>query len=140
MKDHETLATHSIKDNMTVHLVIKSGGNPTVNTNTTSNPSQSSPDGIGSGVSSRSPNTTQSPLGLGSLGGLGDIGMPGLGSANFMELQQQMQDGLRNNPDLMRQLMDSPLTQSLMSNPEVMRSLIQSNPQMRQVRSYTYKS
>jgi len=50
-----------------------------------------------------------------------------------MEMQQQMQDGLRNNPDLMRQLMDSPLTQSLMSNPDVMRGLIQSNPQMRQL-------
>merc|ERR1711936_1195992 len=37
------------------------------------------------------------------------------------------------NPDLMRQVMDSPLTQSLMSNPEILRSLIQSNPQMRQL-------
>ena len=26
MKDTETLATHNIKDGMTVHLVIKSGG------------------------------------------------------------------------------------------------------------------
>ena len=57
----------------------------------------------------------------------------GMGSANFMEMQQQVQDGIRNNPDLMRQVMDSPLTQSLMSNPEILRSLISSNPQMRQV-------
>ena len=57
----------------------------------------------------------------------------GMGSANFMEMQQQVQEGIRNNPDLMRQVMDSPLTQSLMSNPEILRSLIQSNPQMRQV-------
>ena len=38
-----------------------------------------------------------------------------------------------NNPDFMRQIMDSPLTQSLMSNPEIVRSLIQANPQMRQL-------
>ena len=37
------------------------------------------------------------------------------------------------NPDMLRQIMDSPLTQSLMSNPEIMRSLIQANPQMQQV-------
>merc|ERR1711935_852295 len=35
--------------------------------------------------------------------------------------------------DFMRQIMDSPLTQSLMSNPEIVRSLIQGNPQMRQL-------
>merc|ERR1719392_256952 len=33
----------------------------------------------------------------------------------------------------MRQLMDSPLTQSLMSNPDIMREMIQANPQMRQL-------
>jgi len=132
MKDHDTLGTHSIKDNMTVHLVIKSGGTPAASTNSTNNSQrQGATDGNASGLSSGPSNTAQSPFGLGGLGGL--EGMGGLGSSNFMELQQQMQDGLRNNPDLMRQLMDSPLTQSLMSNPDVMRSLIQSNPQMRQL-------
>merc|ERR1719259_1150862 len=48
-------------------------------------------------------------------------------------MQQQVQEGIRNNPDPMRQVMDSPLTQSLMSNPEILRSLIQANPQMRQL-------
>ena len=57
----------------------------------------------------------------------------GLGSANFMEMQQRMQQGIMNNPEFMRQIMDSPLTQSLMSNPEIVRGLIESNPQMRQL-------
>merc|ERR1712156_855337 len=43
------------------------------------------------------------------------------------------QEGIMNNPDFMRQIMDSPLTQSLMSNPEIVRSMIESNPQMRQL-------
>merc|ERR1719451_279154 len=44
-----------------------------------------------------------------------------------------MQEGIMSNPDFMRQIMDSPLTQSLMSNPEIVRSLIQGNSQMRQL-------
>ena len=134
MKDHETLQTHSIKDNMTVHLVIKSGAaTPASNTNTASSTSPAASTGAGNTTSTGGSSTEQSPLGLGGLGGLGGMGLPGLGSANFMEMQQQMTDGMRNNPELMRQLMDSPLTQSLMSNPDIMRGLIQSNPQMRQV-------
>merc|ERR1711910_4770 len=48
-------------------------------------------------------------------------------------MQQRMQSGILNNPEFMRQIMDSPLTQSLMSNPEIVRSMIESNPQMRQL-------
>jgi ubiquilin len=57
----------------------------------------------------------------------------GMGSANFMEMHQRMQSELMSNPDMLRQLLDSPLTASLMSNPEIMRSVIQANPQMQQV-------
>ncbi len=77
--------------------------------------------------------TSQTPFGLGSMGGLPGMANLGMGSANFMEMQQRMQQELFSNPEMMRQIMDSPLTQSLMSNPEIMRSLIQSNPQMQQV-------
>jgi ubiquilin len=79
---------------------------------------------------------SQTPFGLGSLGGLSGLSNLGMGSANFMEMQQQIQSNMMSNPDFMRQIMDSPLTQSLMSNPEILRSLIQSNPQMRQVPTY----
>ena len=65
--------------------------------------------------------------------GLSGMSNLGLGSANFMEMQQRMQQGIMNNPEFMRQIMDSPLTQSLMSNPEIVRGLIESNPQMRQL-------
>merc|ERR1712038_411494 len=131
MKDHDTLETHAIKDNMTVHLVIKSGAAPAASNSATSNTSSTSATGTGTGSSTASSNTAQNPFS--GLGGLGGMGLPGLGSANFSEMQQQMTDGMRSNPELMRQVLDSPLTQSLMSNPEVMRGLIQSNPQMRQL-------
>ena len=76
----------------------------------------------------------QTPFGMGAMGGLPGMANLGMGSANFMEMQQRMQSEVLGNPDMLRQIMDSPLTQSLMSNPEIMRSLIQANPQMQQVR------
>ena len=78
----------------------------------------------------------QTPFGMGAMGGLPGMANLGMGSANFMEMQQRMQSEVLGNPDMLRQIMDSPLTQSLMSNPEIMRSLIQANPQMQQVRSH----
>lgn len=120
MKDHENLETHNIKDGMTVHLVIRSAG-PNSQSNNNSNDASSRP------------NPSQTPFGLGGVGGLPGMSNLGLGSANFMEMQQRMQEGIMSNPDFMRQIMDSPLTQSLMSNPEIVRSLIQANPQMRQL-------
>lgn len=127
MKDHDSLETHNVKDGMTVHLVIRSGGN--------SGGGNSS--GSESAQSPQAPpppaDPGQTPFGLGGVGGLPGMSNIGLGSANFMEMQQRMQDGIMNNPEFMRQVMDSPLTQSLMSNPEIVRSLIQANPQMRQL-------
>ncbi|ORY98018.1 hypothetical protein BCR43DRAFT_490729 [Syncephalastrum racemosum] len=38
---------------------------------------------------------------------------------------------MMSDPAAMRQLMDSPMMQSIMNNPELMRSIIMSNPQMR---------
>lgn len=68
------------------------------------------------------------------MGGIPGMSNLGMGSANFMEMQQRMQSEVLSNPDMLRQILDSPLTQSLMSNPEILRTLIQANPQMQQVR------
>ena len=57
----------------------------------------------------------------------------GMGSANFMEMQQQLQSELMGNPEMLRQMMDNPMVQQLMSNPDVMRQLITNNPQMREL-------
>jgi len=73
------------------------------------------------------------PFGLGSLGGLAGLESLGMGSANFMELQQRMQRELLGNPDMMRQILDNPLVQRLMNDPENMRNLITSNPQMQEL-------
>merc|ERR1712156_124257 len=138
MKDAENLNTHHVKDGMTVHLVIKQSGSAAASpspaaaspaptpaaqptTSTASNPGTTPPD------------ISQSPFGLGGFGGIPGLGNMGMGSANFMEMQQRMQRDLMSNPDMLRQVLDNPLTQSLMSNPDVIRQMLESNPQMQEV-------
>lgn len=66
--------------------------------------------------------------GLGSLPGLG-----GIGSINFMDLQQRMQREVMSNPETLGQLMSNPFVQQLMSDPNNMRSIFMSNPQMQEL-------
>jgi len=141
MKDAENLNTHHVKDGMTVHLVIKQSGSTAASpspapaspapaaTSTAQPTSTAAPPSIGSAP----PDINQSPYGLGGFGGIAGLGNLGMGSANFMEMQQRMQRDLMNNPDMLRQVLDNPLTQSLMSNPDVIRQMLESNPQMQEV-------
>lgn len=78
-------------------------------------------------------NLGATPFGLGSLGGLPGLEALGLGSANFIDLQQRMQRELLSNPETMRQVLDNPLVQSLMNDPENMRNLVTANPQMQEL-------
>ncbi len=70
--------------------------------------------------------------GAGGGAGLGGAGLGGLG-----EMQQQMMQ----NPEMMRQLMDSPFVQGIMSNPDIIRGMLNANPQIQQlleVRHHTH--
>ncbi|XP_023216686.1 ubiquilin-1-like [Centruroides sculpturatus] len=120
LKDHEPLTTHSIKDGVTVHLVIRSGNRVT----------SLQPHCQGH-QSNTTPSTTA--FGIGNLGGLPSLAGLGLTGGNIADLQQRLQMEVMNNPDLLRQMMDNPLVQSIMSNPDYMRQLITSNPQMQQL-------
>ncbi|XP_005098562.1 ubiquilin-1 [Aplysia californica] len=125
IKDDDTLEQHGIKDGLTVHLVVKSP-NRTASAPPPAAPAASTPQNT-------APDTSQTPFGLGGIGGLGGLSGLGMGSANFMEMQQRMQREMMQNPDMLRQLMDNPFVQSMMSNPEVMRTLLMNNPQMREL-------
>jgi len=131
MKDQETLASHNVKDGMTVHLVIKQGGAAAAA------PAAAAPSPTPAAAPPASgappPDPAQSPFGLGGFGGIPGMGNLGMGSANFMEMQQRMQRELMSNPDTLRQVLDNPVTQSLMSNPDVIRQMLESNPQMQEV-------
>ncbi|KAK2184544.1 hypothetical protein NP493_261g00007 [Ridgeia piscesae] len=124
LKDPDTLTQHGIKDGLTVHLVIKSANR---------SQEQAAERARTDVPTAQQPNIGATPLGLGGLGGLSGLGNMGMGSANFMQMQQQLQTELMGNPEMLRQMMDSPMVQQLMSNPDVMRQLITNNPQMREL-------
>merc|ERR1712055_138167 len=139
MKDAENLNTHHVKDGMTVHLVIKQSGSAAASPSPApASPAQAPASQPASSTAAPAPGTappdiSQSPFGMGGFGGIPGMGNLGMGSANFMEMQQRMQRDLMSNPDMLRQVLDNPLTQSLMSNPDVIRQMLESNPQMQEV-------
>lgn len=113
MKDTDTMKTHSIKDGLTVHLVIK------VALRSESEGPRRPPADI-----------SQTPFELNQLGGFSALGTLGGNQTNFMDLQSRMQYELLGNPDLMRTILNNPLVQQMMNNPDTMRQIITSNPQM----------
>ncbi|XP_059835900.1 ubiquilin-4 [Hemitrygon akajei] len=150
LKDGDTLSQHGIKDGLTVHLVIKtaqrlqdsatqpSTSSSTPNSEETATRTEpttatvtSTSSGANTAPATGTPTSSQSVLsGFGGIPGLGSLGM---GSANFMELQQQMQRQLMSNPDMLAQIMENPFVQNMMSNPDLMRQMIMANPQMQQL-------
>ncbi|XP_066501074.1 ubiquilin-4 [Hoplias malabaricus] len=146
LKDGDTLSQHGIKDGLTVHLVIKTAQKPTGGSSTAAssssgatqpnsdNASTSSAGNLGTSQGSGPSPAPSQPAnlftGFGDLSSLANLGM---GSSNFMELQQQMQRQLMSNPEMLSQIMENPLVQNMMSNPDLMRQMIMANPQMQQL-------
>jgi ubiquilin len=123
LKDDESLQSHGIKDGLTVHLVIKLN-KPPANEPTTPTPTP---------VNNNNLFNLPPPLPPSSGGGnnlLNNLSSFGMGNSNFAEIQAQMQQQVMANPEMMRQMLDNPMIQSLMSNPDVIRELMMSNPQM----------
>ncbi|XP_034016325.1 ubiquilin-4 [Thalassophryne amazonica] len=144
LKDGDSLSQHGIKDGLTVHLVIKTahkaadGGASSSSSSSTHAASAPSPSpGTNStstaGSTGSAPPPTQTPNILTGFGDLASLAGLGMGSANFMELQQQMQRQLMSNPEMLSQIMENPLVQNMMSNPDLMRQMIMANPQMQQL-------
>jgi ubiquilin len=118
LKDDEDLKKHDIKDGVTLHLVIRAPKSDT--TNSTSPETQ---------AERPTPNPTGAfPFGLGGLPSMGNLNFA---NTNFGDMQQQFQQQIMNNPAQLRQLMESPVVQSITSNPDLLRSLLLSNPQIR---------
>ncbi|XP_007547738.1 ubiquilin-4 isoform X1 [Poecilia latipinna] len=145
LKDGDSLSQHGIKDGLTVHLVIKTAHKAADGSSTSASSSTSTQAGNSSASSpAANPAPTTVPTGSGQaptqtpniMSGFGDLASLaglGMGSANFMELQQQMQRQLMSNPEMLSQIMENPLVQNMMSNPDLMRQMIMANPQMQQL-------
>lgn len=112
MDDSDTMQQHKVKDGLTIHLVIRV------------------PE---TGPQRQSADVSATPYGLGNLGGLVGLAQLGMGSPNFLELQNQMQNELLTNPNVLRNLLDNPLVQELMTHTDVLRTLVMRNPQMQEL-------
>lgn len=132
LKDDENLKKHDIKDGVTLHLVIRgpktdsAASGTAAQSNTSTSPSSATNDAQ-TRPSATQANTGAFPFGLG-LPGMGNLNFA---NTNFLDMQQQLQQQIMSDPAQLRQLMDSPMVQSITSNPDLLRSLLLSNPQMR---------
>ncbi|VDK43616.1 unnamed protein product [Taenia asiatica] len=126
LKDENTLSEHKLQDGLTVHVVIKRVSGQGGLATTTSTPSSTAP--------SYSPSQNR-PSGYDPLTASAArfFSSADASQSSFASMQQTMQQQVLRNPELLRNVMESPLVQSLVSNPEVMRSIMQSNPQMREL-------
>nr|CAH7762595.1 unnamed protein product [Callosobruchus chinensis] len=116
MDDIDNIQDHHIKDGMTVHLMIRAA-----------------PRTPEAGPQRPPADVSASPFHLGALGGISGLQQLGMGTANFMEIQNQMQNELLTNPNMLRNLLENPLVMQLMNNPDVMRNLVTRNPQMQEL-------
>jgi ubiquilin len=123
LKDDEDLKKHDIKDGVTIHLVIRAP-----KSDTTTNASASSTSVESQGERSIPNPTAAFPFGLGGFPGMSNLNFA---NANLTDMQQQLQQQIMSNPAQLRQLMESPVVQSITSNPDLLRSLLLSNPQIR---------
>ncbi|KAH7643872.1 ubiquilin-1-like protein [Dermatophagoides farinae] len=161
LKDGDTLENHKMKDGYIVHLVIRDVTKTSTSssgTSSTSNTTSSSSSTTGSTSRPTTESTTTNPDAAASMASMLNMffgGTPGAnnnnvggagtlpsamamgtgaagGGANSFDLNQQMMQQM-NNPELMRQVMESPFVQNLYSNPDIFRSIIAANPQIQQL-------
>ncbi|XXG39152.1 hypothetical protein AAC387_Pa01g0187 [Persea americana] len=137
LKDDQTLESYGLQADHTVHMVRGAAPPPASTTAPNGGGPNSSPGSVrglgpndGGGLGGAGLGGSLFPgLGLGGLGGNGMSGLFGSGLPEFEQMQQQ----LNQNPNIMREIMNTPVIQNLMNNPDLMRNLIMSNPQMREI-------
>lgn len=72
-------------------------------------------------------------MGAGAAGGGAFNPFAAMGGMGGMPDVNRMQQQLASNPEMMADIMNSPMMQSMLNNPEFLRNMMTSNPQMRQV-------
>ncbi|XVF00767.1 hypothetical protein REPUB_Repub04eG0029700 [Reevesia pubescens] len=133
LKDDQILRSYGLQADHTVHMVrgfAPSSSTPPPAAATNVATPNTTP-GVTRGVGSNEDAGLGASLfpGLNTLGGSGGLGLFGSGLPEFEQVQQQ----LTQDPNMMREIMNTPAIQGLMNNPELMRSLVMSNPQMREI-------
>ena len=116
--------------------MVKSGGSkpqPAANPSSNSSSTTTAANNGSSNTSSTGGVGSEGLFGAGSSAGMGGANMNSLfgmmGDPNALRLHEEM----RNNPQMMDELLNSPMLDSIFSNPEMMRQIMMSNPDTRRV-------
>jgi ubiquilin len=112
-QDQQTVASYEPKEGAIVHCL--------------NNPPRTTPGSAEQTLSAPNPMAAL-------MGGGGGGAMNNANSGDPMQqMMAQSQQMLMQNPDMMQQLMNSPMVQQMMSNPETMRAMLRMNPQLNQL-------
>ncbi|CAL5227682.1 g10690 [Coccomyxa viridis] len=126
LKDEKTVEDYALAAEHVLHLVrgrspgassataSANASSQSANAPATSAPSQP---GLG-GAAGMAP--------MGGLGGMGNMGGMGMGNMGGMA-------GMMNNPEMMAQMMQSPIMQNMLNDPEMLRNMLQATPGMSEV-------
>ncbi|KMZ75844.1 Ubiquitin domain-containing protein DSK2b [Zostera marina] len=121
LKDDQTLKSYGMAADHTIHMVRSASpsasSNPpastTVNTKASTNP-----------------NNSQSSLGT---AGFDGMQLPGLGFLGGHQDINQIREGLAQNPDMLRKILNMPAMRDFLNNPDFMQNVVMNNPQTRQL-------
>ncbi|CAA7016609.1 unnamed protein product [Microthlaspi erraticum] len=134
LKDDQTLLSYGLQADHALHMVRGSApsSTPPPPSNATTNVTR----GVGSNNNTGEtlfPGLGFNPLAGGANANANANAMPGLFGAGGLPDLEQAQQQLAQNPNMVRDMMNTPAIQNLMNNPDLMRTLIMSNPQMREL-------
>lgn len=128
LKDECTLKFYDVQDGQTIHLV-KGGGSGAPSTGSASATPVAAPSSASANPMGGMGGFGGSANPMGAMGGFGGAnpfqGMGNMGGPNGMP---GMPGGM--SPEMMSQMMNNPMVESIMSNPDMLRNLIVNNPQM----------
>uniref|UniRef100_A0A1I7WX79 Ubiquitin-like domain-containing protein n=1 Tax=Heterorhabditis bacteriophora TaxID=37862 RepID=A0A1I7WX79_HETBA len=114
---------YNIGDGMAIHLVVRQGQTRRSPNQTTSNQHEVN----------NTRQETRSNTGSSIFSGVGGIPQLEQGGAGMQVISLKFLEQIMNNPEIMRQMMDSPIMQNIMGNPDVFRSILANNPQIQQL-------
>lgn len=125
--DTRTLGDYGLSgDNQTIHLVkgaASTSANIPPNQTPSPTPSQTTSTPA---ASNTNPFTLMQQM-------MGQQGQGQSGQNSMLPNMAQMQQQLQQNPEMLSNIMQSPMMQGLMSNPEIMRNMMQSNPEIQRI-------
>ncbi|XP_064391196.1 ubiquilin-1-like isoform X2 [Halichondria panicea] len=131
LKEEETLEKQGIKDGVTIHLVVRSSSSTNKAAGSGSGSSQAPPAATTGTTTTTS--TAPPPQQSTAVPGPSPFGMFGAPQGDLQQQMAQVQQQLQSNPEMMQQMMESPMMQNFLSNPEALQSVLTSNPQMQQL-------